>query len=249
MKKTIYLGLCACVAVLAVASFLMAEAAGRLPAGDLDAVALRAPSDTDTFLTLDYFDPNGSTHYWDFIGGDPRYVGNIFRPESDWYPLSIQRLEVIFAAVDTSASGTVNRVAVFDGTGNLLAGVADVPGVPVGTWVPFTFSSAPEIAAGDFWGGAWQRAPGSPNRDNVRCGVATSAWTDSNEPQIGIRNPAATSAAPSGWYPTQIGTPILYPTVSAAAVRAVIDTSTVPVEIMRDGFESGDTGAWSQVVP
>jgi hypothetical protein len=219
------------VAVLLAAGLVAAGSAEKEPAGKLDTPPPAFSGGGEAIEVLDYFDPLGAAT-WTWGIDAPRYMGNVFVPNGGWYPLAIQRLEVIMAWVDGTGAGTVDRVAVFNDAGTMMASVAGLPGILTGTWVPFTFASPyPEIAAGNFWGGAWQGTGGL--EDRPLGGTATAAWTNFNEPQRGIAGPP-TSAAPTGWATTHIGS--AYPTASAHAVRAVVDTN-VPVELMRIDVE------------
>lgn len=218
------------VAILLAAGLVSAGSAEKVPEGKLDPAPPAFSGGGEAIEYLDYFDPAGFTWTW---GVDaPRYMGNVFVPVGGWYPLAIQRLEVIMAWVDGTGAGTVDRVAAFNDAGTMMASVAGLPGVLTGTWVPFTFASPyPEIAAGNFWGGVWQATGGL--EDRPLGGTATVAWTNFTEPQRGISGPP-TSAAPTGWATTHIGS--TYSTASATAIRAVVDTN-IPVELMRFDVE------------
>jgi len=229
MNRAFLAGVVAIICCIVVGGFT-ADAAEKVRVEKMKPGSLQAATNTEAIETLDYFDPLGFTWSWNVAG--PRYVGNIFTPAGGSYPLAIQRLEVIFRTIDGTGGGTIDGVGLFDGTGNLLAHVGGVTGASTGTWIQFPFASPyPEIAAGNFWGGGWQDTTAS---DRPLCGTATTGWTNANEPQATIANSATGSQFPVGWSAFRIGSG--YPTASAAAVRAVIDTN-VPVELMRFDVE------------
>jgi len=224
MRKHGALVIVVLVAVVAVAADSTKEMQLRVPEDrDFGGSATKA---TEAIEVIDYWSGAGGLWTW---GGTDFYLANLFKPDPTWYPLNILNLEVIFGEVDGGTIGTVNRVRVFGPALSVLGEVVNQAGVGTTTWVPFTFATPINIAAGDFFGGAW-----NTTLENNLGGTAT-GWTAATpaEPQVRIQGGASSGAA-VGWVSDQIGAG--YPTVSCAVARATVD-SNVPVELMRFSVE------------
>jgi hypothetical protein len=169
--------------------------------------------------TIDYLTSVGWT--W----GSGFYFGNLFHPDGTWYPLQVQSFDVIMQHVDGTAAttGVLDRVVLCNPAGNVLASAVNVAGVPEGAWANIPLAAPVTITSGDFIGLVNQ--PGAT--EQLFGGTATN-WntTVSREPQ---RRGNGTAAASILSITSGIGSN--YATVSAAAIRANIDTN-VPVELM-----------------
>jgi hypothetical protein len=184
------------------------------------------PPGSEALQWIDYWNTSSAAYYtWN----GQFYMSNLFKPDGGWYPLDVVALEVLAVGLDgataTGAAGVIDGVAVFDSAGSLLARELNVA-AQVGVWTMVNLTSPPRIAAGNFFGGLW-------NSTGVDLGYQCSAvnWTaPPTEPFNCIDYTGATAGGNGAWAPSNCGD--IYGTVSAASVRAQVD-SNVPVELMR----------------
>jgi hypothetical protein len=184
------------------------------------------PFNGEALQWIDYWNTMSASYYtWNGLF----YMSNLFKPDAMWYPLDVVALEVLAVGLDgntaTGAAGVLDGVAVFDSGGTLLARELNV-NAQVGIWTIVNLTSPPRINTGNFFGGLW-------NSTGIDLGYQCSAvnWTPPpTEPYNCIDYTGATAAGNGAWAPSDCGTQ--YPTVSAASVRAQVDTN-VPVELMR----------------
>ncbi len=220
--------------VLVVVTFVSGVALAAGPARDHKIV--NPPADTyeplgDRALEwIDYWNTSSAAYYsWNGFF----YMSNLFKPDGGWYPLDVVALEVMAVGLDgntaTGAAGVINGVAVFDPTGILLARELDIAAM-VGVWTIVNLTVPPRINTGNFFGGIW-------NSTGIDLGQQCTAvnWTPPpTEPFNCISFSGATAGGTGAWAPSDCGNS--YPTVSAASVRAQVD-SNVPVELMRFDVE------------
>jgi hypothetical protein len=180
----------------------------------------------DALQWIDYWNTSSANYYtWDGLF----YMSNLFKPQGTWYPLDVVALEVLAVGIDgltnTGSAGVLDGVAVFDPTGALLARELNV-NAQVGVWTIVNLTSPPRISTGNFFGGLW-------NSTGIDLGYQCTAtgWTPPpTEPFNCVDYTGATAGGTGAWAPSDCGNS--YPTVSAASVRAQVDTN-VPVELMR----------------
>ena len=192
--------------------------------------ALQAPAGGDALEWIDYWNTSSASYYtWNGLF----YMSNLFKPDAGWYPLDVVALEVLAVGIDgntaTGASGFINGVAVFDPTGALLAREIAVA-AQVGVWITVPLSTPPRINTGNFFGGLC-------NSTGIDLGYQCTAvnWTPPpTEPYNCIDYSGATAGGNGAWTPSDCGNS--YPTVSAASVRAQVNTN-VPVELMNFNIE------------
>jgi hypothetical protein len=194
--------------------------------------AAGSPDGSKALEWIDYWNTGGSQFTW---SGDPAYMSNVFKPAAGLYPLDVVALEVWAYALDdnttTGAAGTLNGVAVFDPAGTLLARELNIS-AQVKTWVNVPLTSPPRINTGNFIAGLWNSAAGSGVYNDAGYQCTALGWTaPPTEPMVFMTAGSAATAGGAGpWSPDTWGSG--YSTVSAASVRAQID-SNVPVELMR----------------
>jgi hypothetical protein len=184
------------------------------------------PFNGEALQWIDYWNTASASYYtWNGLF----YMSNLFKPDGTWYPLDVVALEVLAVGLDgataTGAAGVIDGVAVFDPGGTLLARELNV-NAQVGIWTIVNLTSPPRINTGNFFGGLW-------NSTGIDLGYQCTAvnWTPPpTEPFNCIDYTGATAGGNGAWAPSDCGNQ--YSTVSAASVRAQVDTN-VPVELMR----------------
>ncbi|MCD4748003.1 MAG: hypothetical protein K8R59_01410 [Thermoanaerobaculales bacterium] len=218
MRKLFVLG----ILVLAVA--VIAGAANMHRQTVENTIVLKAPPEGRAPQTIDYLAAPGWTY------GDGFYFGNLFHPDGGWYPVQVQSFDVVMQNVDGTATttGVLDRVVLVNPAGSVLASAANVPGVAAGTWANIPLATPQTIASGDFIGFVWQ-----PDSNERLYGGTATNWNTSvsREPH---RAGGGTAAAAAITVTSAIGSG--YATVSAAAIRANVDTN-VPVELMAFSVE------------
>jgi hypothetical protein len=228
------------VVVLTAASFVMAAKPAKHSRHKIKGTRAKMTekSKGKALVTLDYYNLASAAFYnW---SGD-FYMSNLFKPAGGSYPLDVIALEVYADGLDnntvTGAAGVLNGVAVFDPAGTILKRELAVP-VAVRTWttVPLT-PPLPNIATGNFYAGLWNSADASAGGaitaiNDAGVQASATAWTGPpTEPFECMDGPTGSTAGGAGpWAPGGCGA--AYATVSAASVRAQINTN-VPVELMR----------------
>lgn len=192
--------------------------------------AAAPPQGGEALQWIDYWNTSSANYY--FWNGN-FYMSNLFKPQGGWYPLDVVALEVLAMRLDgstvTGAAGTLNGAAVFDPSGTLLARELNIP-AQVGVWTMVNLTTPPRINTGNFYGGLW-------NSTSVDLGYQCTAinWTPPpTEPFEALVYSGATAGGNGPWAPGGYGA--TYPTVSAASVRAQVNTN-VPVELMRFDVE------------
>jgi hypothetical protein len=197
----------------------------------------RPPAGADALQWIDYWN-NSSAFFYTWTGSF--YMSNVFKPQAGWYPLDVVALEVFADSLDgsqvTGAAGVLDGVAVFDPAGNVLWRQLNL-NLPVRTWTQVPIATPPRITSGNFFGGMWNdNVAGTPSivdDGGYQC-TAINWSAPPTEPFTCMNNPANTAGGPGAWTANTCGS--TYPTVSAASVRAQIN-SNVPVELMRLGAE------------
>jgi hypothetical protein len=193
--------------------------------------AAGGPPGGEALEWLDYWNTSGSYYTW---SGTPNYMSNVFKPQGTWYPLDVVAVEVWAYALDnnvtTGAAGVLNGVAVFDPAGAILARELNIA-AQVKTWTNVPISSPPRINTGNFIAGLWNSNDGTDYNDaGYQCTAIN--WTaPPTEPLIFMTaGTAGTAGAAGPWVTANWGAN--YSTISAASIRAQVDTN-VPVELMR----------------
>jgi len=224
-KAMLVVVVCCLIAGIAVAA--APTKAKRVVAGPGAAVP---PQGGDALQWIDYWNTSSALFYtWN----GTFYMSNLFKPQGGWYPLDVVALEVLAMGLDgntvTGAAGTLDGAAVFDPAGTLLARELNIP-AQVGIWTMVSLATPPRINTGNFYGGLW-------NSGGIDQGYQCTAtnWTPPpNEPFECVSYSGATAGGNGAWAPEGCGAQ--YPTVSAASVRAQVNTN-VPVELMRFDVE------------
>lgn len=181
------------------------------------------PPSNEALQWIDYYNEGAAGFYgWNGLF----YMSNLFKPDAGWYPLDVVALEVFPHELDgstvTGNAGMIDGVAVFSPGAGILARELAVPGT-VRTWTLVNLTSPPRITTGNFYGGIWN----STGIDGGRQASATGWTAPPTEPFTCLDGTAAAGAT---FTVNTCGD--AYGTVSAAAVRAQVD-SNVPVELMR----------------
>jgi hypothetical protein len=230
MKKMMFVVVVCC--LIASIAFAAAPAKGRKVVPGPNAAV--PPQGGDALQWIDYWNTSSVNYYtW----GGNFYMSNLFKPQGTWYPLDVVALEVLMVGLDgntaTGAAGTLNGAAVFNAGGTaVLARELNIP-AQVGVWTLVNLTTPPRINTGNFYGGLWNSNDAAMIDLGYQCTAAN--WTPPpTEPFNCIFYSGATAGGNGAWAGNDCGS--LWPTVSAASIRAQVNTN-VPVELMRFDVE------------